>query len=368
MKPYSLLPVRAAFAVSLGLSMGLTSCSHHGRSSAAAVPSNEPKEKPVHYIEASQQALPEILALSAKVQPDPTKVFRIFPPASGRILELQVKPGDRVRRGQVLAILDSSDIATARSDYFKAKVEADRAARAADREKLLVEHGASAEKDYLDARAQSDTALAELARARQRLDMLNISISATSDRVSLPSPASGVVLDVSAAPGEFSRSLESSNPLVTIADLDTIWVVGDVYEKDVSKVSRGKRVTVTVDSYPGQQWNGTIDSLFGALDPATRTLKLRVALPNHDQRFKPEMFAAIHVNVGAHQAIVVPAAAIIHEGQTTSVFIDNGGKPEQRNVTIGPSVDGKVEVLTGLQVGQRVAAEGAELLTEGTND
>ena len=105
------------------------------------------------------------------------------------------------------------------------------------------------------------------------------------------SPASGVVLDVSAAPGEFSKSLESANPLITVADLNTVWVVGDVYEKDVAKVGQGKQVTVTLQAYPGQQWTGHIDSLSGALDPTTRTLKVRVALPNPDQRLKPDQSA-----------------------------------------------------------------------------
>jgi cobalt-zinc-cadmium efflux system membrane fusion protein len=173
---------------------------------------------------------------------------------------------------------------------------------------------------------------------------------------------------VSAAPGELSRSLETSDPLTTIADLATVWVVGDVYEKDIAKIERGKPVTITCDAYPGQQWTGRVDSLFGAIDPATRTLKLRIALNNSNQRLKPEMFATIHVKVGTHKATVVPTTAIIHEGQTTSVFVETGGKPEQRNVTTGQTVDGEVEIVSGLQPGLRVAADGAELLTGGPNE
>jgi cobalt-zinc-cadmium efflux system membrane fusion protein len=325
-------------------------------------------DKPIRFVQVSEQSIPETLDLAAKVQADPTKVFRIFPPISGRILELKVKPGDQVKRGEVLAVLDSSDAATARSDFAKAKVEAQRAASAADREKDLVDHGAAAEKDYVDARALSDTAVAELARTRQRLDILNISPTATNDSLPLLSPAGGVVLSVSAAPGELSRSLETADPLVTIADLATVWIVGDVYEKDIRKIERGKQVTVTCEAYPGQQWTGRVDSLFGAIDPATRTLKLRVALHNGDQRLKPEMFAAIHVRMGSHKAIVVPAAAIIHEGQTTAVFVQSQGKPEQRNVTTGQTIDGEVEIVSGLQPGQQVAANGAELLTGGGNE
>jgi cobalt-zinc-cadmium efflux system membrane fusion protein len=368
MKSIQIVITRKAAAASFYLSLCLTSCGHSNPGPAPAI-SNKPRdETPVRFVQVAEQPLPEMLDLAGKIQADPTKVFRIFPPASGRILELEVKPGDRVQRGQTLAVIASSDAGTARSDFAKAQVEAQRAASAADRQKILFEHGGVSEKDYVDARALSDTALAELARSRQRLEILNINPSATTDSVTLPSPASGVVLNVSAAPGELARSLETADPLTTIADLATVWVVGDVYEKDITKIERGKPVTVTCDAYPGREWTSRVDTLFGGIDPATRTLKVRVALKNGDLRLKPEMFAAIHVRVGARKAVVVPAKAIIHEGQTTTVFVENGGKPEQRTVTIGQTIDGKVEILAGLQPGQQVAADGAELLTGGPNE
>ena len=172
MKSNQMLVISEALAVSFCLSLCLTGCGHSSQSPAPAIPSNQQDEKPVRFVQVSEQSLPEMLDLAGKVQADPTKVFRIFPPASGRILELEVKPGDRVQRGQTLAVIESSDAATARSDFAKANVEAQRAASAADREKILFEHGAAAEKDYIDARALSDTAVAELARARQHLEIL----------------------------------------------------------------------------------------------------------------------------------------------------------------------------------------------------
>lgn len=333
---------------------------------AAAKPVNaQPNDDPVRYVKVAQKLIPDTLELAAKVQADPTKVVHIFPPASGRVVAIHVKPGDSVRRGQAVAILNSSDVASARSDYAKANIEAARSTRAMERQKLLLEHGAAAEKDYIDARAQADAAASELARAKQRLELLNVSLSSNSDNVPLIAPASGVVLDVSAAAGEFSKSLDSANPLITIADLRTVWIVGDVYEKDVAKLDRGKQVTVTLQAYPDKQWSGRIDSLSGALDPTTRTLRVRVAIPNPGERLKPEMFGAIHVNTGTHQALVVPAAAIIREGNSTAVFVRNANKPEQRTVTVGQTVDGNVEIVNGLHVGDEVAADGAELLKGG---
>ena len=333
-----------------------------GESPAKTTDRSEPSDAPVRYVKVVEQTLPETLDIAAKIQADPTKVVRIFPPASGRVVAIEVKPGDYVRRGQTVAILNSSDVASARSDYAKANIEADRAARAMERQKLLFEHGAAAEKDYIDARAQADAARAELARARQRLELLNVNPSASSDRVSLVSPANGVVLDVGAASGEFSKSLESANPLITIADLNTVWMVGDVYEKDVAKISHGKPVSITLQAYPGEERAGRIDAISGALDPTTRTLKVRVVLRNPGERLKPEMFGTIHVNTGVRRALVVPTTAIIREGDATTVFVNRNGNPEQRPVVVGQVVDGNAEILGGLRLGEEVAAQGAELL------
>src|SRR5579859_7609914 len=157
MKSNQMIFILEALYVSFCLLLCVAGCGHSSQSPTAAISNKQQDQKPVRYVQVSEQSLPETLDLAAKVEADPSKVFRIYPPASGRILELEVKPGDRVQRGQTLAVINSSDAATARSDFSKAKVEAERAASAADREKILFEDTATAEKDYIDARAMSDT-------------------------------------------------------------------------------------------------------------------------------------------------------------------------------------------------------------------
>jgi membrane fusion protein, heavy metal efflux system len=283
------------------------------------------------------------------------------------VLAITVKPGDVVSRGETVASINSADGASAQSDLTKADIEAERAQREADREKVLFDHGAVAEKDYIDAKAAADSAKAELVRAKRRLVSLGMGQDSPTDRIPLLAPGRGIVLSVGAAPGEFSKSLDNADPLMTIADLSTVWIVGDVFEKDIAKVQPGTRVAVTMDAFPGQRWAGKIDSIAGTLDPATRTLKVRAALNNPGDRLKPEMFATIHVDLGKRTAIVVPSSAVIHQGKNTIVLVDNGGKPEQRSVTTGQAVDGKIEITSGLQAGQKVAVNGAELLTEGAS-
>jgi cobalt-zinc-cadmium efflux system membrane fusion protein len=366
MKSNCIFLSRAGALIAASLSMGIAAC-HQQPSAPASSGNSQASEEPVRYVAASEQPVQDQLDLSAKVQADPAKSYRVFAPASGRVLGIQVKPGDIVNRGETLATIDSADAAAAQSDLVKAEIEAERAQRAADREKVLFDHGAIAEKDYIDTKAAADSAQAELARSRRHLEVLGMTPGAKTDRIPLLSPSRGIVLTVSAAAGEFSKSLDNSDPLLTIADLSTVWIMGDVFEKDIAKVQPGTRVTVTVDAFPSQQWTGRIDSVSGALDPVTRTLKVRVALPNPGEKLKPEMFAAIHVDLGNHKAIVVPSTAVIHEGQSTVVYVEVNGKPEQRNVTTGRAVDGKVEITSGLEAGQQVAVNGAELLTGGAS-
>jgi cobalt-zinc-cadmium efflux system membrane fusion protein len=356
---------RAGWLLGLAAGLWMTACHRDTAADANPNATSQPPGIAVGYVGVAEQTIADRLDLSAKVEADPARMFRVFAPASGRVLGVKVKPGDTVTRGETLATIDSADAASAQSDLTKAQIEAERAQRAADREKVLLDHGAVAEKDYIDAKAAADSAQAELARARQHLEVLGLNASATTDRLALLSPSRGIVLSVNAAPGEFSKSLDNADPLMTIADLSKVWIVGDVFEKDIAKVQAGTRVNVTVDAFPGQKWTGRVDSLSGALDPVTRTLKVRVALPNPGEKLKPEMFAAIHLDVGSHKAIVVPSSAVIHEGQNTIVFVDNQGKPEQQNVTTGQAVDGKVEITSGIHEGQRVAVNGAELLTGG---
>ena len=357
----------AGWLLVLSVGFAVTACHDEPTPTTTPAAQSQTAAKPVQFVAVAEEPIEDQLTLSAKVQADPARSFRIFPPASGKVLTIEVKPGDTVARGETLATIESADAGSAQSDLLKAEIEATRAQRAADREKVLLDHGAVAEKDYVDAKAAADSAQAELARAKRHLEVLGMNAQWTTDHIPLASPSRGVILTVGAAPGEFSKSLDNADPLMTIADLSTVWIVGDVFEKDIARVQPGTRVTVSVDAFSGQRWAARINSVSGALDPATRTLKVRVALPNPGDKLKPEMFAAIHVDIGRHTAVVVPSSAVIHEGQNTVVFVDTNGKPEQRNVTIGRAVDGKVEISGGLEKGQRVAVNGAELLTVGAS-
>lgn len=311
-------------------------------------------------------AIEDVLEIPAHVAPDPGRVVRVFPPAGGRLLHVEVRPGDQVARGRAVAILESSDIWQARSDYNKARAEDERLERTFKRTKLLFEHKVVSEREFEDAQANFAEARAELDRASARLRLLGASPDNNSNQVSLPAPIAGTVLSIGATTGEISKSTDNSDAICTIADLTTVWILGDVYEKDLASVKPGSSVEITVSAYPGETWTGKVAQISDAVDPATRTLKLRIVMPNPGHRFKPDMFATIRVRRHEAQAMLIPSAAVLHEGGDTAVMVQTSAGKYERRLIQERSLNGQdTIVLSGLNVGEQVVTEGAALLRGG---
>jgi cobalt-zinc-cadmium efflux system membrane fusion protein len=328
---------------------------------------NDPgkQESLIQLATVSSETVQDELAIPGKVQADPERIVRIYPPVSGRVVALSVHPGDVVSKGQTIATLESSDAASARSDYQKASVEATRTAHAEKRAELLLEHEAMSQKDYEEIHAQAESARSDLARAQQRLRMLGISSSISSDQVPVRAPRAGVVLEIGAANGELSKSLDNANSLATIADLSSVWVVGDVYEKDLSLVNRGTPVRLSFAAFPDRDWKGSISNVSDVLDPNTRSLKVRLVLPNPDHKLKPEMFVTIHVAGRKQRLTTVPTTAVLHDGGNTFVMVKRAdGSFEKRSVQVASSQPDHTEIRTGLQPGETIVISGAELLRD----
>jgi cobalt-zinc-cadmium efflux system membrane fusion protein len=285
------------------------------------------------------------LNLPARITAIPTNVVHIFPPLSGRVLALKLLPGQEVTKGQAIGSLQSNDAASARSDFEKAKIEAARSDLQLQRGKELLQHEVMAQKDFDDLKALNDADHAELERARQTLHNLGF--------------------DVGTAPGELQRSLDNANAIATIANIDSIWVMGDLYSSNVAAVRRGQPVEVRVNGYPNEVRTGIIDDISDAVDPTTLTLKVRVVLTNPGHKFKPQMFATISVVNIKRQAIVIPSTAVIRDGIKSYVFIATPDhKYARRDVELGETHENTVEVTPGLEEGELVVSTGAELLRQ----
>jgi cobalt-zinc-cadmium efflux system membrane fusion protein len=339
----------------------------------AASTSEPTPQAPPELVVAHPESGVDYLEIPARIMPDPAHVVRVFPPLSGRIFGLQVLPGQEVTQGQTIATLQSADIAQARSDFEKAKIEVLRADRALDRGKLLLQHDVLSQADYYELEATDKAAHSEQERARQRIQELGFSEEGVSDTVPIRAPISGAVLDIGTATGELQRSLDNAATIATIANLDTVWVVGDVFERDLGTLQVGRQVKVVVPAYPGVTLTGRVDNVSDAVDPTTHTLKLRVVLNNPGHRLKADMFASIRVPGAPRNLFLLPATAIFYEGDKTYVFVSGAqNKLDKREVTVGRTVDtnGKknIEVLTGLNDGDKVVAVGSALLRPVSGD
>ena len=324
-----------------------------------------PKERVFETTVVHRQATASQLVLPARITANPTQMVHIYPLISGRVLSLSILPGQEVHKGEKIGTLQSSDAAQARSDFEKAKIEADRADLQLDRAKQLLAHDVMAQRDFDDLKALDQADHAELERARQTLHMLGFNENDTSDIIPITVPIGGVVLDVGTGPGELQRSLDNATAIATIADIDSVWIVGDLYPRDQAAVHIGQPAAIAVNGYPGLTLRGAINNVSDAVDPTSLTLKVRVVLPNPGHRLKPDMYATMTLTGKPRDVIVVPATAVIQNGHETFVFAETQpGKYERRDVSLGDTHGDSDEITQGLSDGDKVVTTGAELLRE----
>jgi membrane fusion protein, heavy metal efflux system len=323
----------------------------------------------------------EVIA-PGRIGVNPNRVSRVLPPVQGRVLEVMVKLGDFVERGQPLLSLDSPDADAAVSTYLQAeatdrqvKFALARAETDYQRAKDLHEHNAVSEKDLLGAQndlmqatANVETSRAASEQARRKLELLGLKPSEFRQPTLVRAPLSGRVLEINVTPGEYRGAVSSHSdtttaPLMTVADLSTVWMTSDVPEPSIRLIRVGDEVTITLVAFPGEILRGRVARIADTLDPQTRALKVHVDLPNPAGRLRPEMFGSIRHSGSARPQPVVPLSAIVQEYGHSIVFLERTpGRYERRRVTTGPSSGDVVAVLSGLQADDRVVVEGAMLL------
>lgn len=344
--------------VAVALGVVLAGCSSH-----PATQTPPPGSTIVQTVTIHRQPVLDRIQIPAHVVAIPTKVVQVFPPLSGRIVRFSVLPGQQVHAGQEIAVLRSGDIAQARSDFEKAKIQVTLADAALNRGKLLLQHQVLAKADYEQLVATDEAAHSEQERARQLIHELGFSENGTSDEAPIRSPIAGVVLDTGTAVGELQRSLDNAAPLATIANLNTVWVVGNAYQNDLASIQVGRPVKVTIPAYPNMSLAGKIDNVAQSLDPNTLAINVRVVLPNPGLKLKPDMFGTISIDRSESTGFLVPSSAVIHENNADSVFVETSpGEFERRSVKLGQMQAGNVVVLNGLQDGDHVVTIGAALL------
>ncbi|WP_124949082.1 efflux RND transporter periplasmic adaptor subunit [Sulfuriferula thiophila] len=302
------------------------------------------------------------IMVTATIQINQDKLAHVGPRMPGRIVKVNASLGDRVKPGQALAMLDSIDLGEARSSYLQAASEAALAQANFARAQRLNADNIIPEKDYLRARAEHEKARAALRAAGDKLRMMGVVPEKLSGSVfALTAPFAGTVIEKKAVLGELAQP---DAFLFTVADLSTLWIESDLFEKDLGKVRVGAQAIVTVSAYPGEVFKGRLTYISSTMDKETRTVKARVEVPNPDGRLKPEMFASAAINTtGASiKALIVPEdAVLLLQGQPT-VFVAERDGFEPRAVELGERVQGYVMLKSGVAAGDSVVVSGAYAL------
>ena len=356
LRSYGLLTI----AVGCYLGLMLAGCRNDADPAAAEQPKANLKVETVHL-----QNVADTLEIPGRVEADPEHVVHIFAPLSGRLLNLNLTRGQEVHKGQTIAMLQSGDVAQARADFEKAHIETLRADHALERGKLLVAHEVMSQADFQEIKAVEEAAHAEQERARQRIHELGFSENGATDMTAITAPIAGTILDIGTASGEMQRSLETTSGIATVANLDTVWVTGDLFERDLGVVHPHDAVNLLFSAYPGETLHGTIGNIGDSLDPMTHAVKVRVVLANPGHRLKPAMFATLRISRPSQVQIVVPLEAVLHDGNNTEVYVPTaGGKYALRQVAIGATRGKQIEILSGLRDGEQVVTQGAAFLRE----
>jgi len=306
-------------------------------------------------------AAPE-LRVTGTVNPDILRAQPVISLAMGRVVEIDAKLGDTVKKGQVLLKVQSSDISGAFSDYQKAVADEQLASTQLERAKLLYDKGAISQNDLQIAQNAEDKAKVDVANTAEKLRVLGSpSLNRPSGIVEIRAPISGVITDQQVTNAAGVAGLSSPNPF-TISDLTYVWILCDVYENDLGDVRLGEKADIRLNAYPDKVFIGTINNIGPVLDPNIRTVKVRIEMRNPGL-MRPGMFvtATFHGKQKQKRA-AVPATAILHLHDRDWVYV-----PLQKNqfrrteVVGGDTLPGNMqEIISGIAPGQQIVANALE--------
>jgi cobalt-zinc-cadmium efflux system membrane fusion protein len=299
----------------------------------------------------------------------------VFSPVTGRVITILVGLGQRVAKGDPLAIIESPDIGNAVSDVHKAQADMIAAEHDVKRKKALYEAKAG---PLADLEAANDTyrrAKAELERAARKEELLRVgNANVVTQQYTLPAPVDGEILMRQINPGVEVQGQYSGGATVelfTIGELDKVWVLGDLYEMDFARVHKGAPAVVNVVAYPGKVFKGEVDWVSGALDPNTRTAKVRCTFENPDKVLRPMMYATVQISVEQEKTLAIPRNSLLRLADKTAVFVQVGEldgfvrfKRIDVNVDEGESSPWLV-VRKGLDPGSKLVVNGTILLSQG---
>ena len=363
-------PRAVAAAACVLLAMTLAACGKHEAEPASDAP--QVHGQTVQF-PASVKTLPGIattpvklggermLSLPGRLGWNEDRTVRVSTPFAGRVTGILVQPGVTVKAGQPLATMVSTDFGVAQADARKAAADQSVAAKALSRQRELYDAGVIAQKDLEQAQADAARASADLQRTQAALRQYGaMGAGGVNDSFSLRSPIDGLVVERNINPGmELRPDQPPAAPLFLITDPTSLWAQVDAAETDLSLFKPGVAVQLTTAAYPGETFTGTVVKIADYVDPTSRSIKVRLAVPNADRRLKAEMFVTAKLQAASFSGIAVPSKAVFLAENRNYAFVRSGQNTfERRALKLGVSLPGTTEVLEGLKEGDAVVTDG----------
>ncbi len=305
----------------------------------------------------------DAISLSGEVSFNENNVNKVFPRSSGQVVECKVTLGDKVQAGQVLAVLKSADVAGNYADLSSANADINIAKRQMDNTEALYKNGIASEKEYTEAKQNYEKALSAKGKIQSIININSGNGSNAGGTYNLVSPISGYIVEKKVNTGNFIRADMGDN-LFTISDLKNVWVNANVFEADIPKVKEGYRVQVTTLAYPDTKKLGTIDKISQVLDPANKTLRVRIKLENQDLLLRPAMFARVIVsNKENKKAICIPTKALISlNGKSFVVTYKSNSEMKIAEVTILKTSGDQTYLIDGVNPGEKLITQNQLLI------
>ena len=302
------------------------------------------------------------LKLSGEVNFSDSRVVKVFPFSSGKVLNVKVSLGDRVNKGQVLAIIKSAEVVGNFSDLFTASNDVAIAKKQLDNEESLYKNGIASEREYIEAKEIYQKSVTNAGKVREQININGGGHTSANGTYVVTAPMSGYVVEKKITEGAYIRNDNSDN-MFTIGDISEVWVWANVYESDIAKVKEGYAANVTTLAYPDKIFNGVVDKVNQVLDPETKVMKIRVKLKNEKQELKPEMFANIMIrNREGVEAVAIPFAALIAEnGKNYVIVYKDKCNMKVQEIDILKTVGDKTYLRSGLAPGDRIISKNQTL-------
>lgn len=316
--------------------------------------------------EPAWSAVVDSLHVAGRIEADGTRLARIGSPVKGRITNLAAMEGQHVKRGEVLATLYSTDLSDAQFAFLKAVSQQQLSQRAADRGKQLVDADVIGSAELQRRQAEVLQANAEVSALREQLAALGMSDAVIRElemtrklnsTYQILATISGTVLERSVTIGQIVQPAEVT---FLITDLSNVWLVADIPEQNSGNVTVGKLVEAEIPAFPEEKIQGRLSFVSATVNPETRTVRVRMNLPNPKGRYKPAMLVNVALEDQAQRERVLPATAIVRENDEDHVFVQTApNKFLLRPVNLGGEYGDKRALISGVNPGEKVVLDGA---------